>query len=163
MVQKFGFSAANIALLFMANHLINAVVAPKIGKLISRFGERRIMNIEYAGLMIVFTSYAFVETAWVAALLYIVDHILFAMVIAIRSYFQKIADPADIASTSGVSFTINHIAAVVIPVIFGLVWLYSPSMVFLAGTGMALISWLLSRLVPLNPKQGNEIKHAYGF
>ena len=159
MVQKFGFSAANIALLFLANHMINAVVAPKIGKLISRFGERRMMNIEYAGLMIVFTAYAFVETAWVAALLYIVDHVLFAMAIAIRSYFQKIADPADIASTSGVSFTINHIAAVVIPVMFGIVWLYSPSMVFLAGTGMALISLLLSRLVPYDPKRGNEVNH----
>jgi len=159
MVQKFGFSAANIALLFLVNHLINAVVAPKIGRLISRFGERRIMNIEYTGLIIVFTSYAFVETAWVAASLYIVDHMLFAMAIAIRSYFQKIADPADIASTSGVSFTINHIAAVVIPVTFGIVWLYSPSVVFLAGTGMALISFLLSRLVPFDPKQGNEVNH----
>jgi hypothetical protein len=159
MVQKFGFSAANIALLFLVNHLINAVVAPKIGKLISCFGERRMMNIEYAGLIIIFTAYAFVEVAWVAALLYIMDHILFAMAIAIRSYFQKIADPADIASTSGVSFTINHIAAVVIPVIFGIIWLYSPSVVFLAGTGMAVISLLLSRLVPYDPKQGNEIKH----
>ena len=157
MVQKFGFSAANIALLFLVNHMINAVVAPKIGRLISRFGERRIMNIEYAGLMVVFTAYAFVEVAWVAALLYVVDHILFAMVIAIRSYFQKIADPADIASSSGVSFTINHIAAVVIPVIFGMIWLYSPSVVFLAGTAMALISLLLSLLVPGDPRQGNEV------
>jgi len=159
MVQKFGFSAANIALLFLVNHVINAVVAPKIGKLISRFGERRMLNIEYIGLIIVFTSYAFVEVAWIAALLYVADHILFAMVIAIRSYFQKIADPADIASTSGVAFTINHIAAVVIPVIFGIVWLYSPSMVFLAGTAMAMISLVLSLLVPGNPKQGNEVHH----
>lgn len=157
MVEKFGFSAANIALLFIANHMINAVVAPKIGALISRFGERPMMNIEYVGLAIIFTAYAFVDTAWIAAVLYIIDHVLFAMVIAIRSYFQKIADPADIASTSGVSFTINHIAAVVIPVIFGMVWLYSPSLVFLAGTAMALISLLLSLLVPGDPRQGNEV------
>lgn len=158
MVEKFGFSAANIALLFIFNHVINVVVAPKVGKLIARFGERRMLTIEYLGLIVVFTAYAFVETAWVAAMLYVLDHILFAMAIAIRSYFQKIADPADIASTSGVSFTINHIAAVVIPASFGLVWLFSPSLVFLAGTGMALVSLLLSRLVPCNPQQGNEVK-----
>lgn len=157
MVQKFGFSAANIALLFIVNHMINAVVAPKIGALIARFGERRMMNIEYMGLAVIFTAYAFVETAWIAAMLYIADHVLFAMVIAIRSYFQKIADPADIASTSGVSFTINHIAAVVIPVVFGMVWLYSPSVVFLAGSAMALISLLLSLLVPGDPRLGNEV------
>ena len=159
MVEKFGFSAANIALLFLINHLINAYVAPKIGSLIARFGERRMLHIEYTGLVIVFTAYAFVQTAWVAAVLYVLDHILFAMAIAIKSYFQKIADPADIASTAGVSFTINHIAAVVIPVVFGILWLYSHSLVFLAGAAMALVSWVLARFVPCNPAQGNETRH----
>ena len=45
----------------------------------------------------------------------------FALAIAIQTYFQKIADPADIAATAGVSFTINHIAAVVMPAVS---WLY---------------------------------------
>ncbi len=158
MVEKFGFSAANIALLFLINNVINAAVAPKIGRLIMRYGERLALSLEYVGLIIIFTAYAVVEVAWVAALLYIFDHILFAMAIAIKTYFQKIADPADIASTAGVSFTINHIAAVVIPVTFGIIWLYSPPIVFLAGTGMAFVSLLLARLVPNNPKEGNEVR-----
>ena len=153
-----GFSAANIALLFLVNHMINAVVAPKVGRLIASFGERRMMGVEYVGLIVIFTAYALVETAWIATILYILDHILFAMAIAIRSYFQKIADPADIASSSGVSFTINHIAAVIIPAAFGIVWLYSPSLVFLAGSGMAAVSLILSRLVPYKPAEGNETK-----
>ena len=158
MVERFGFSVANIALLFLVNHVINAAVAPRIGRLIMRFGERLALSLEYAGLIIIFTAYAFVEVAWIAALLYIFDHMLFAMAIAIKSYFQKIADPADIASTAGVSFTINHIAAVVIPVTFGLIWLYSPRIVFLAGTGMAVVSLFLARLVPNNPGEGNEVR-----
>ncbi len=158
MVEKFGFSVANIALLFLVNHVINAAVAPRIGRLIMRYGERLALSLEYVGLIIIFTAYAFVEVAWVAALLYIFDHLLFAMAIAIKTYFQKIADPADIASTAGVSFTINHIAAVVIPVTFGIIWLYSPPIVFLAGAGMAVVSLLLARLVPNNPKEGNEVK-----
>jgi hypothetical protein len=116
MVEKFGFSAANIALLFLINHVINAWAAPKIGRLIIRFGERSALTLEYIGLVVIFTAYAFVEWVALAVLLYVLDHLLFAMAIAIRSYFQKIADPADIASTAGVAFTINHIAAVVIPV-----------------------------------------------
>ena len=148
MVEKFGFSAANIAMLFLVNHVINAWAAPKIGRLISRFGERSALTLEYLGLIIIFTAYAFVEWAWLAMLLYVLDHLLFAMAIAIKSYFQKIADPADIASTAGVAFTINHIAAVVIPVIFGLIWLKSPAVVFLAGAAMAALSLVLARLVP---------------
>jgi predicted MFS family arabinose efflux permease len=148
MVEKFGFSAADIALLFLVNHVINAWAAPKIGRLISRFGERSALTLEYAGLVVIFTAYAFVEWAPVAVVLYVLDHLLFAMSIAIKSYFQKIADPADIASTAGVAFTINHIAAIVIPVTFGMVWLYSPGIVFLAGAAMATISLVLARLVP---------------
>ena len=158
MVEKFGFSAANIALLFLINHLINAWAAPKVGRLISRFGERFALTLEYAGLIVIFTAYAFVEWAWFAIILYILDHLLFAMAIAIKSYFQKITDPADIASTAGVSFTINHIAAVVIPVFFGIVWLYSPSVVFIAGAIMAALSLLLARMVPNRPREGNEVK-----
>jgi predicted MFS family arabinose efflux permease len=157
MVEKFGFSAANIALLFLVNHLINAWAAPKIGRLIGRFGERPALTLEYAGLIVIFTAYAFVEWAPLAVVLYVLDHVLFAMAIAIRSYFQKIADPADIASTAGVSFTINHIAAVVIPVAFGIVWLHSPSIVFIAGAIMAALSLLLARLVPRDPREGNEV------
>jgi len=158
MVEKFGFSAANIALLFLINHVVNAWAAPKIGRLISRFGERSALTVEYTGLVLIFTGYAFVEWAPVAVVLYVLDHLLFAMAIAIRSYFQKIADPADIASTAGVSFTINHIAAVVIPITFGLVWLYSPAVVFLAGAAMAAVSYVLARQVPDEPAEGNEVK-----
>jgi len=159
MVEKFGFSAANVALLFLVNHLINAWAAPIIGRLISRFGERSALTLEYAGLIFIFTAYAIVEWAPFAAVLYVLDHVLFAIAIAIRSYFQKIADPADIASTAGVSFTINHIAAVVIPVTFGIVWLHSPSVVFIAGAIMAAFSLLLARMVPRDPGEGNEVHH----
>ncbi len=158
LVERFGFSAANVALLFLVNHIVNALLAPRIGALIARLGERRILTWEYLGLIAIFSAYAFVEVAWIAASLYVLDHILFAMAIAIRSYFQKIADPAEIASTAGVAFTINHIAAVVIPIIFGLVWLTSPAVVFLSGAAMAGVSLMLARLVPARPAPGNEAR-----
>lgn len=158
MVEKFGFSAADVALLFLANHVINSVLAPKVGRFIAHFGERLALTLEYSGLIIIFTAYAFVEYAWIAALLFVLDHILFSMAIAIRSYFQKIADPSDIASSSGVSFTINHIAAVLIPASFGLVWLHSTAIVFLAGAAMAACSLVLARMVPNNPRHGNETR-----
>jgi hypothetical protein len=158
MVERFAFTASDIALLFLANHVVNTFVAPRIGRFITRFGERLALTLEYSGLVIIFTAYAFVEVAWLAATLFILDHMLFSMAIAIKSYFQKIADPADIASTAGVSFTINHVAAVVIPATFGLMWLVSPAFVFLAGAGMAVISLVLARLVPNHPADGNEVK-----
>jgi predicted MFS family arabinose efflux permease len=157
MVEKFDFTVAEISLLLLANAAVNIVVAPKIGRLIHRFGERKALIFEYVGLTFIFAGYAFVESSYLAVFLYIADHLFFSIAIALKTYFQKIADPADIASSAGVSFTINHIAAVFIPVLFGLVWLYSPSLVFLAGAGMAVFSLILALNMPTNPASGNEV------
>ncbi|MBL4841465.1 MAG: MFS transporter [Thalassospira sp.] len=161
MVEKFGYDAATITLLFLLNHAINMVLAPKIGKLIGKWGERKALTFEYIGLFIVFVSYAFVESDKLAGALYVIDHLFFAMAIAIKTYFQKIADPADISSTAGVSFTINHIAAVFIPVAFGMLWLISPSAVFLSGAAMAAVSLILALNVPHDPEPGNEVVMGY--
>ncbi|WP_428822998.1 MFS transporter [Enterovibrio baiacu] len=157
MVEKFGYSVGDVSLLFIINYAFNILFAAKIGAWIGKVGERRALTVEYIGLACVFTGYAFVENSTLAGVLYVVDHLFFAMAIAIKTYFQKIADPEDIASTAGVSFTINHIAAVVIPAALGLVWLYSPTSVFLVGTALAVSSLVLSQLIPLEPEAGNEI------
>ncbi|MDJ0894118.1 MAG: MFS transporter, partial [Alphaproteobacteria bacterium] len=156
LVEKFGYSVAEVAALFFLNGALNGLLAPMIGRLIGRWGERRALIFEYAGLVLVFTGYAFVESAWMAGALYVIDHLFFALAIAIKTYFQKIADPADLASSAGVSFTINHIAAVVIPVTFGLLWLVSPAAVFLSGAAMAAASLGFSFLMPRRPRPGRE-------
>lgn len=157
MVQKFDFQVHHIAALLFINGAINMALAPKIGAWIGRFGERKALIVEYVGLIGVFTTYAFVSNAWLAAGLYVIDHAFFAVAIAIKTYFQKIADPADIAQTAGVSFTIGHIAAVFIPFLFGFIWMYSSALVFLLGAAMALISLLLSLLIPEDPEPGREV------
>ena len=157
LVEKFAYSVADIAALYLVNHVFNWFFAQRIGALIGRIGERNALTLEYIGLIVVFVSYAFVENAQWAAGLYIIDHLFFSMAIAIKTYFQKIADPADMASTAGVSFTINHIAAVVIPVIFGVIWLSSPATVFIIGAAMAVASLLLARNIPAMPAHGNEV------
>ena len=157
MVEKFGYSVAAITTLYLVNNVFNMAFAAKIGALIGKWGERRALTVEYAGLVVVFGAYAMVETPWIAAVLYLLDHAFFAMAIAMKTYFQKIADPADIAPTTGVAFSINHIAAVGIPASFGLIWLWSPALVFWLAAGMAAISLVLALMVPNNPQPGVEV------
>ena len=157
MVEKFGYSAAQVTLLFLVNYAFNWLFAERIGMLIRKIGERIALTFEYGGLVLVFTAYAFVENAYLAAGLYIIDHMFFALYIAMTTYFHKIADPSDLASSAGVSFTINHIAAVIVPAALGLVWVVSNAAVFLIGTGFAVCSLALSQNVPDNPRPGNEV------
>jgi len=156
MVEKFGYTVSEVSALYLFNYVFNLAFAPAIGKWVGRVGERTALTFEYLGLLLVFTSYAFVTNAWLAAGLFIVDHLFFALAMAISTYFQKIADPADLASNAGVSFTINHIAAVIVPVLLGAVWMYSPTAVFLVGSSFALISLILSRMIPVTPGRGTE-------
>ena len=161
MVEKFGYSASQVTLLFLVNYAFNYMFAEKIGSLIGKFGERRALTFEYIGLIIVFTAYGLVENATLAAFLYILDHMFFALAIAITTYFQKIADPKDMASNAGVSFTINHIAAIVVPALLGLVWMWSHSLVFYIGAIFALLSLIAAQFIPKSPSPDNETRIAF--
>jgi len=158
LVEKFNFAVENVVLLTLINSALTFWLAPKIGSLISIIGERRALTLEYVGLILVFLSYAFVDSLAIALALYLVDHLFFAMAIAIKTYFQKIADPADIAATASISFTINHIAAVVLPALLGLVWVINHSAVFLVGAAIACMSLLLTQFIPDKPALGSETR-----
>lgn len=162
MVEKFGFTVGQMSLLFLVNGVLTIYLAPRIGRLVSHWGEKRTLTLEYAGLVCIFTAYAFAESAWFASALYILDHVFFAMAIALKSYLKKIADPADMAATAGVSFSINHIAAVVLPFALGLVWIASPPLVFIIGALIAFASLMLSQMVPGAPERGLETVFSHG-
>lgn len=160
MVERFGFEVHEVTALFLINYLANMFLGPIIGGVIYRFGERNALVFEYVGLTVVFTAYALIYVfdwpVWVAAGLYVLDHLFFGLAIAQKTYFQKIADPADIAPTAAVAFTINHIGAVVLPALLGYIWLVSPAAVFWVAVGFAVASLFLSLLIPRHPRNGYE-------
>jgi MFS family permease len=160
MVERYGFEVHQITALFMGTLLANMIAAPLLGLVVSRFGERLALIVEYAGLGAIFLLYAGLYVFdWgpvMAAALYVLNHLFFALALAIKTYFQKIAAPGDIAPTAAVAFTINHIAAVFLPAALGYLWLSSPVSVFMLAAGMAVVSLGLSLLVPRHPEPGHE-------
>jgi hypothetical protein len=156
LVKKFGYSVADIAVLMLVTTALNSVLAPRLGALVATAGERRTIMLENAVLVLVFAGYALTSSGWVAGLLFVVDGIFFTLMLAQRTYFQKIGDPADMAATSSVAFTINHIAAVIVPVAFGVLGLINPALIFWLGALVASVSLGLSFLVPIDPAPGRE-------
>ncbi len=160
MVERYGYEVHQITALFMGTLLANMIAAPLLGQVVARFGERLALLVEYGGLGMIFLLYAGLYVydwgPWTAAALYVANHIFFALALAIKTYFQKIAAPGDIAPTAAVAFTINHIAAVFLPAALGYLWLTSPVSVFLLAAAMAGVSLGLSCLVPRHPEAGRE-------
>ncbi len=140
LVRNFDFSVREVTTLFVINNVLTYFLYPLIGRSIIRFGERKVLSLEYASLIFIFLAYASVHSKTMIAFLYILDQIFYNFHIAIQTYFQKIADSGDIASSISVSFTINHIAAVVLPAIGGVMWMIDYRIPFVCGAVFSLVS-----------------------
>ncbi|HEY8564049.1 MAG TPA: MFS transporter [Beijerinckiaceae bacterium] len=156
LVERFGYTLGDLAQLLFATCAVNTLAAPLLGRLVGRIGERNTIILENVVLVGVFAGYAITGDPRVAGALFLIDGVFFTLTLAQRTYLQKIADPADIAPTSSVAFTINHIAAVAMPVTFGYLWIRDPGIVFQIGTVIALTSLTLAFLVPRHPGPGQE-------
>ena len=152
LVKNFEFSVQEITILFVINNIVNYFLSPAIGRAIIRYGERKVLSVEYTTLIFIFIAYAYVNSKLIIAILYIIDHIVFNFAIAIKTYFQKVGDPRDIAPSMAVGFTINHIAAVVIPAIGGILWMIDFRIPFLAAAAMSLLSLIAAQYIKVrNP------------
>ncbi|MFH2059065.1 MAG: MFS transporter [Pseudomonadota bacterium] len=147
LVKKFGFTVQEITILFLLNNVINFFINPWIGKFIVKYGERKLLSIEYFFLILVFISYAYVDSKLLVGLIYVLDHIFFNFATGIKTFFQKIAQPEDIAPSMAVGFTINHIAAVILPFIGGLLWMVDYKIPFIAGAFFSFISLCLVQFI----------------
>lgn len=150
LVEKYNYSVSDIAILFVVNNIITYFISPYIARGINRFGERKMLSTEYFFLIFVFLGYAFIENGLLIAGLYIIDHVFFGFSMGINTYFQKTGDQKDIAPSMAVGFGINHISAVVIPVIGGFLWMINPQIPFLAGAVLSIVSLGFVQLIKTN-------------
>jgi hypothetical protein len=153
MVKNFHFSIREVTTLFVINNALVYFLYPLIGKSIIRFGERKVLSLEYASLIFIFLAYAGVQSKMLIAILYILDQVFYTFHIAIQTYFQKIADPGDIASSMSVSLTINHIAAVVLPALGGALWMIDYRIPFVCGSVFSLVSLVVVQKIKLQNKE----------
>jgi len=148
LVEHFNLGVRTIALIFICNYAINWVLNPLIGRMINAFGERVIISLEYSASFFVFMGYAFTDSALLASILFIVDFIFFNFTIALRTFFQKIADPEDIAPSMALGQTINHICAVIVPALGGYAWVtIGYQAPFFAAMGLTVFSLALAQCV----------------
>jgi predicted MFS family arabinose efflux permease len=153
LVQVYGISVRETATLFLINSLISTFALAQLGKLVARFGERKVLTFNFAGLIGVFLGYAFVPILPVLYALFVLDHIFFGFNLAIDSYFQKIAhSQEEITSNVSMAQTINHVSALVVPILGGILWeQVAPAATFLAGVVIAIISLVLVQFIRTGP------------
>jgi hypothetical protein len=158
LVQKFQYTVQEVTILFIINNTINYFLSPLVGKSIIRFGERKVLSLEYLSVIFLFTAYATTDSKLLVAFIYILDQIFFTFAIAIRTYFQKVGDPQDIAPSMAMGFSINHLAAVFLPAIGGMLWVIDYRIPFFAGAAMGVVSLLAVQKIKIEKIEAGNMK-----
>jgi len=140
LVERYQLSVGTVAGIYVLNYALTYLTNNHISRAINAYGERVVLSLESASLFLLFLGYAFIENVWVAVILYVLDSIFFNFSIGLNTYLQKMADPGDLSQSTAVGYTINHISAVVIPVIGGTLWLFNWRLPFIIGACLTFLS-----------------------
>jgi predicted MFS family arabinose efflux permease len=154
LVRQFHVDVQAIAMLFLVNSIINVLTLRWTGQLVGRIGERLALTVAFGSLALIFLGYAYVQNLTVLYGLFILDNIMFGFNVALPAYFQKIAVTKDeITSNLSVEQAIQHIAAIIVPIIGGIVWeKYGAQAPFLFGVGIVLAGLFLTQLMRVQPE-----------
>jgi hypothetical protein len=149
LVKKYGLTVEQVILIYAVNFALTYITNPLISKAINKYGERVVLSLESGSLVVLFLGYAFIPNVWVVIGLYVMDSIFFNFAIGLNTYLQKTADPKDLAQSTAVGFTINHISAVIIPLFGGALWMLNWRLPFIIGACITLISLYFTQKIKI--------------
>ena len=152
LVRNYHVGVHAITVLLLANTAVTMVSAMPIGMLIDRIGERRVLIGNYLLLTFLFAGYALVHTVFLLGALFCIDNVLFGCGAAITTYLGKIAPRHEIAPSLAMGGTANHVAAVSVPVLGGILWSqFGYQVTFFAGAATCLASVLVANAIRTAP------------
>jgi len=148
LVKVHGMNVETTMILVLINQALLIITGPLLGRMVDRFGERFMLSVSYFGLFFVFLGYALVEDLTTLYVLYCVDNLIFFGGIALTTYVHKIAPADELKPTLSMGVTMNHVAAVLAPLVGGLVWhFFGYQLIFFTGAALALVSLVVSQWV----------------
>lgn len=143
----------HMLILQFVNAILIAVTAPKMGKMIDKLGERGPLTLYAIGLIVVFLGYAIVRDVWALRALFLIDNVLFTFAIGFNTYLHRIVRPGELTPCLAMGTTMNHIAAVTVPVGGAYLWYATKNyqLPFWVGVAIAAVSLVATRWLPEGP------------
>jgi MFS family permease len=154
LVSEYQTPLQTILVLWLIIQVIAYVASPWVGRLIDRVGERRVLVFYFGAITLVFVGYATIPSRPVLYALFVADSVFFTLAMALTTYVNRIAPPAEHTPTLSMGVAMNHVAAVVMPFVGGILWTYGYKWTFLAGAAAAALSILGALRVPRHEPRG---------
>ena len=153
LVKNHGLNITVISTIMLANSALTIFTNRMLGNLSDKLGERTVLVGCSFVLVFIFTGYAYVDYLPLLITFYFIDHVLFGSSIALKSYLRKMAPPEDLTNCLSFGMTANHITAVIIPIVGGILWVkFGHEVTFIAGAAIVFIDMLFALKVPRNGK-----------
>jgi MFS family permease len=122
LVREYGAGLTEMIALWAAIQAIGYVASPRVGRLIDRVGERRVLSVYYVVVTAMVLCYAFVRAKHVLYAIFVLDSATFALALGITSYVGRLAPPAERTQILSMGVAANHVAAVAMPFVGGILW-----------------------------------------
>lgn len=149
LVREFHTSVAMMLALQIVVQAAGYFASKPVGALIDRIGERRILTFYYTSLVMFFVGYAFLPWRPVLWALFIVDSAFFVFAMSLTTYVGRMAPRSELTPTLSMGVAMNHVAAVTMPFVGGMLWsAFGYRYAFLVGAAAAALSIPAAMRVP---------------
>jgi predicted MFS family arabinose efflux permease len=122
LVKLHGARLADILVLSAIIQAIGYFTSPRVGKLIDRVGERKVLVFYYALVTVFFVGYAFIRGKYILYGIYVLDNATFIFNTGLITYVNKIAPRSEHRPTLSMGVAANHVASVAMPFVGGILW-----------------------------------------
>ena len=155
--------ADTMAVLGMAGSLIGIFFIPVVGRLIDRFGVKRMIYVEGFSFLAIYILYGLVSTGLTSGslakagipvlivyLLFIIDRMTMQLGMIRALYLRSIAlDKSEVAPTLSTGMSIDHAISILISFVGGLAWsAWGPHVVFFIAAALSLGNVLVAARLP---------------
>ncbi len=149
LAHKFNLDVTRLTMILIGVNLVNTLIGRRVGKLIDRFGERPMLAVANVLYVVALTGYAFSDNIWVLVACYTVYSVIFPISwVGANTYLRKIASHHDIAPSIAMGLTMQHVAAVIVPLATGYILnFYGYQIPFMIASAFAIITMISTRFI----------------
>jgi predicted MFS family arabinose efflux permease len=122
LVKVHGAGLMEILVLAGIIQAIGYFTSSRVGRLIDRVGERKVLVFYYSFVTLMFLGYAFLRGKYILYTVYILDNATFVFNTGLTTYVNKIAPKSEHRPTLSMGVAANHIASVTMPLVGGILW-----------------------------------------
>lgn len=147
LIDRYGLSVPQISAVLLTVTAAAMLLTPRIGRAVDIYGERTLLYWVNIAFVIALFGYALVANTIVAISCYVVYTFIAPLApLGATVYLRKVAPSADLAPSLAMGLTMQHAAAIVVPVVTGFILNYVGYQIpFLVAGGFAVLNLLVCR------------------